>query len=99
MYVQEKKMNEELLNEEKNETLASNDNPLKSCLLMIGMTILAFALIVVINRSTGTSKGPEKTETPAVETSAETPAAETPVLESPAAENPAAETQTENPAK
>lgn len=94
MYVQEKKMNEELFNEEKNETLASNDNPLKSCLLMIGMTILAFALIVVINRSTGTSKGPEKTETPAVETSAEAPAAEPPVSEA-----PAAETQTENPTK
>ncbi len=94
MYVQEKKMNEELLNEEKNETLASNDNPLKSCLLMIGMTILAFALIVVINRSNGTSKGPEKTETPAVETSAEAPATETPVPEA-----PATETQTEDPAK
>ena len=94
MYVQEKKMNEELLNEEKNETLASNDNPLKSCLLMIGMTILAFALIVVINRSTGTSKEPEKTETPAVETSAEAPSTETP-----ASEAPVAETQTEDPTK
>lgn len=78
MYVQEKKMNEDLLNEEKKETLESNDDPRKSCLLMIGMTILAFALIIVINRSTGTSKGPEKTETPAVETPAEAPVAEPP---------------------
>ena len=78
MYVQEKKMNEDLLNEEKKETLESNDDPRQSCLLMIGMTILAFALIIVINRSIGTSKAPEKTEIPAAETPAEAPVAEPP---------------------
>lgn len=78
MYVQEKKMNEELLNEEKKEAWEANDSPFKSCLLMIGMTILAFVLILAITHATDNSKAPEKTETPTVETPAETPVSETP---------------------